>query len=123
MTSEPMNPKSAVFKATLDKSLLKTYEQKVQALLDGRLLVPGEVPGAESEPDSKDLEPRHVPGSLNMPFTDSLTAEDLEESLEELRATFQEKNVDLSKPLIATCCKGVTACHTTLATYLCESLM
>lgn len=54
-----------------------------------------------------------------MPFMDFLTEEGFEKSPEELRAMFQAKHVDLSQPLIATCHKGVTACHIALAAYLC----
>lgn len=61
----------------------------------------------------------HIRGAVNMPFTDFLTQDGFEKSPEELRAVFQGKKVDLSKPLIATCRKGVTACHLALAAYLC----
>ena len=54
-----------------------------------------------------------------MPFMDFLTADGFEKSPEELRAIFQDKKVDLSQPIIATCRKGVTACHIALAAYLC----
>ncbi|XP_053872236.1 thiosulfate sulfurtransferase isoform X2 [Malaclemys terrapin pileata] len=65
------------------------------------------------------LEPGHIPGSLNMPFFKFLTEAGFEKSPEEIRSMFQEKKVDLSQPLIATCRKGVTACHIALAAYLC----
>ncbi|XP_020838173.1 thiosulfate sulfurtransferase [Phascolarctos cinereus] len=124
VTSEPTNPEPAVFKATLDMSLLKTYEQMVENLESKRFQMVdsrsrGRYLGTEAEPDSKDLEPGHIPGSLNMPFTEFLTAEGFEKSPEEIRAMFKEKKVDLSKPLIATCRKGVTACHIALAAYIC----
>ncbi|XP_068938179.1 thiosulfate sulfurtransferase [Petaurus breviceps papuanus] len=124
VTSEPTNPEPAVFKATLDKSLLKTYEQVLENLESKRFQMVdsrsrGRYLGTEAEPDSKDLEPGHIPGSLNMPFTDFLTTEGFEKSPEDIRAMFKEKKVDLSKPLIATCRKGVTACHIALAAYLC----
>lgn len=54
-----------------------------------------------------------------MPFMDFLTEDGFEKSPEMLRAMFEAKKVDLSKPLIATCRKGVTACHIALAAYLC----
>lgn len=65
------------------------------------------------------LDPGHIRGSANMPFMDFLTEDGLEKSPEMLRAMFEDKKVDLAKPIIATCRKGVTACHIALAAYLC----
>ena len=54
-----------------------------------------------------------------MPYMNFLTEDGFEKSPEELRAMFEAKKVDLAKPLIATCRKGVSACHIALAAYLC----
>lgn len=56
---------------------------------------------------------------MNIPFTDFLTSEGLEKSPEEINRLFQDKKVDLSQPLVATCGSGVTACHVALGAYLC----
>jgi thiosulfate/3-mercaptopyruvate sulfurtransferase len=72
----------------------------------------------------KDPEPRpglargHIPGSLNVPFTDLLEPNDLSKfkSVHELAAVFKNHGVDLSKKTItSTCGSGVTACVLTLA--------
>lgn len=68
---------------------------------------------------SPGIEPGHIPGSVNIPFTEFLTEAGLEKSPETIQGLFQEKKVDLSKPLVATCGSGVTACHVALAAYLC----
>lgn len=65
------------------------------------------------------IEPGHIPGSVNIPFTEFQTKEGLEKSPEEIQRLFQEKKVDLSKPLVATCGSGVTACHVVLGAFLC----
>lgn len=65
------------------------------------------------------IEPGHIPGTINIPFTDFLTEDGLEKSPEEIRRLFQDKKVDLSLPLVATCGSGVTACHVVLGAYLC----
>lgn len=65
------------------------------------------------------IEPGHIPGTINIPFTDFLTEDGLEKSPEEIRRLFQDKKVDLSLPLVATCGSGVTACHVALGAYLC----
>uniref|UniRef100_A0A8C8VM42 Sulfurtransferase n=1 Tax=Pelusios castaneus TaxID=367368 RepID=A0A8C8VM42_9SAUR len=124
VTSEISRPEPAVFKATLDKSLLKNYADMVENIESKRFQVvdsrsEGRYRGTEPEPGREGLEPGHIPGSLNMPFFNFLTEAGFEKSPEEIRNMFQEKKVDLSKPLIATCRKGVTACHIALAAYLC----
>uniref|UniRef100_A0A8D0H4U1 Sulfurtransferase n=1 Tax=Sphenodon punctatus TaxID=8508 RepID=A0A8D0H4U1_SPHPU len=122
VTSEASRPEPAVFKATLDRSLLKTYEEIVENMQSKRFQVvdsrsEGRFRGTEPEPGG--LEPGHIPGTQNMPFFNFLTADGFEKNTEELHNMFQEKKVDLSKPLIATCRKGVTACHIAMAAYLC----
>ncbi|XP_024904409.1 thiosulfate sulfurtransferase [Pteropus alecto] len=91
VTSEPSRPEPAVFKATLDRSLLKTYEQVLENLESKRFQLvdsrsQGRYLGTEPEPDAVGRCP---------------------------------SGVDLAKTLIATCRKGVTACHIALAAYLC----
>ncbi|KAL4681289.1 hypothetical protein H8959_006766 [Pygathrix nigripes] len=124
VTSEPSRPEPAVFKATLDRSLLKYYEQVLENLESKRFQLvdarsQGRFLGTEPEPDAVGLDSGHIRGSVNMPFMDFLTEDGFEKSPEELRALFQTKKVDLSQPVIATCRKGVTACHVALAAYLC----
>nr|XP_028602167.1 thiosulfate sulfurtransferase [Podarcis muralis] len=124
VTSESTRPEPAVFKAGLNRSLLKTYEDMLENLESKRFQVvdsrsEGRYRGTEPEPGTQGLEPGHIPQTLNMPFFNFLTEEGFEKSTEEIRSMFQEKKVDLSKPLIATCRKGVTACHIALAAYLC----
>ncbi|KAF0881522.1 THTR sulfurtransferase, partial [Crocuta crocuta] len=124
VTSEPSRPEPANFKATLDRSLLKTYEQVLENLESKRFQLvdarsQGRYLGTEPEPDAVGLESGHIRGSLNMPFMDFLTEDGFEKSPEELRSMFEAKKVNLAQPLIATCRKGVTACHIALAAYLC----
>ncbi|XP_038612343.1 3-mercaptopyruvate sulfurtransferase [Tachyglossus aculeatus] len=116
-------PVPAEFHATLDPAFVKSYEdikENVESrqfqVVDAR--ASGRFRGTEAEP-REGIEPGHIPGSLNMPFTDFLTEQGLEKSPEELRGLFREKKVDLSQPLVATCGSGVTACHVALAAYLC----
>ncbi|KAB1270145.1 Thiosulfate sulfurtransferase [Camelus dromedarius] len=124
VTSEPSCPEPAIFKATLDRSLFKTYEQVLENLESKRFQLvdsraQGRYLGTEPEPDAVGLDSGHIRGSINMPFINFLTEDGFEKSPEELCAMFQAKKVDLAQPLIATCRKGVTACHIALAAYLC----
>lgn len=53
----------------------------------------------------------HIPGSLNCPFTELVTAEDfsLFKSKEEIRAALEASGLDLWKPAVFTCGSGVSA--------------
>lgn len=123
VTSGKSHPAPAEFHASLDKSMVKTYEQ-VKENIDSRQFQvvdarsAGRYAGTEPEP-REGIEPGHMPGSVNIPFTEFLTEAGLEKSSETIQSLFQEKKVDLSKPLMATCGSGVTACHVALGAYLC----
>jgi thiosulfate/3-mercaptopyruvate sulfurtransferase len=68
-----------------------------------------------------DPEPRavprlgHIPGSLNVPFTNLLTQEGTMRPPAEVKAAFAGHGVDLAKPVVASCGSGVTACVIALA--------
>ncbi len=67
-----------------------------------------------------DIEPGHIPGSINMPFPSFLdSTSGLELPVEELKKLFQQAGVDMQKPFWITCGSGVTACHIALAAHLC----
>ncbi|KFP33102.1 Thiosulfate sulfurtransferase, partial [Colius striatus] len=117
-------PEPAVFKAELNRSLLKTFEEMIQnvgslqfQMVDSR--PEGRFRGTELDQGNGGLESGHIPGAVNIPFHSFLTETGHEKSIEEIQQIFREKQVDLSKPLTATCRKGVTACHIALAAFLC----
>ncbi|XP_070802861.1 3-mercaptopyruvate sulfurtransferase [Pituophis catenifer annectens] len=123
VSSGKSHPAAAEFRASLDKSMVKTYEQVKENIDSRRFQVvdaraAGRYAGTEPEP-REGIEPGHIPGSVNFPFTEFLTEAGLEKSPETIQSLFQEKKVDLSKPLVATCGSGVTACHVALGAYLC----
>ncbi|XP_026926642.2 3-mercaptopyruvate sulfurtransferase isoform X1 [Acinonyx jubatus] len=123
LSSGKSRPAPAEFRASLDPAFVKTYEDVKENLESRRFQVvdaraTGRFRGTEPEPRDG-IEPGHIPGTVNIPFTDFLTQEGLEKSPEEIRRLFQEKKVDLSQPLVATCGSGVTACHVALGAYVC----
>ncbi|XP_028602165.1 3-mercaptopyruvate sulfurtransferase isoform X1 [Podarcis muralis] len=123
VSSGKSRPVPAEFHASLDRSLVKAHEDVKENIEAQRFQVvdarsAGRFTGTEAEP-REGIEPGHIPGSVNIPFTDFLTESGLEKSPEDIRSLFQEKKVDLSKPLVATCGSGVTACHVALGAYLC----
>ncbi|XP_053322049.1 thiosulfate sulfurtransferase-like [Spea bombifrons] len=122
VTSQATDVKPEEFRSRFNPSLLKTFEdvqenlairgfQLVDARSEGRFRGPEPKPG-------EGIEPGHIPGSVNLPFSSFLTADGYEKSPAEIRQLFQEKGIDLTKPLTATCRRGVTACHLALASFL-----
>ncbi|XP_004456439.1 3-mercaptopyruvate sulfurtransferase [Dasypus novemcinctus] len=123
LSSGKSRPAPAEFHAVLNPAFLKTYEDIKENVESRRFQVvdaraAGRFRGTEPEPRDG-IEPGHIPGTVNIPFTEFLTPEGLEKSPEEIRRLFQEKKVDLAQPLVATCGSGVTACHVALGAYLC----
>uniref|UniRef100_A0ABI7XSF2 Sulfurtransferase n=1 Tax=Felis catus TaxID=9685 RepID=A0ABI7XSF2_FELCA len=123
LSSGKSRPAPAEFRASLDPAFVKTYEDVKENLESRRFQVvdaraAGRFRGTEPEPRDG-IEPGHIPGTVNIPFTDFLTQEGLEKSPEEICRLFQDKKVDLSQPLVATCGSGVTACHVALGAYVC----
>ncbi len=57
----------------------------------------------------------HIPGSINVPYSELLTAEGTVKTPDDLRAVFAAHGVDLHKPVVTTCGSGVTAAMTMLA--------
>jgi thiosulfate/3-mercaptopyruvate sulfurtransferase len=60
----------------------------------------------------------HVPGSTNLPHTALLNADGTFRPAAELRALLKEAGVDGTRPAIASCGSGVTACAIALAAHL-----
>ncbi|NWV71169.1 THTR sulfurtransferase, partial [Malurus elegans] len=108
VTADVTQPTPAVFKARLNRALVKTFEEMVQNVSSLNFQVV----------DSR-LESGHIPGAVNIPFHSFLSETGHEKSIEEIQEIFRAKKVDLLKPLTATCRKGVTACQIALAAFLC----
>lgn len=70
---------------------------------------PGRFTGEEAEP-RPGMASGHIPGSRNLPQGRLFNADNSWKRGAELRATFDESGIDLTKPMVATCGSGVTAC-------------
>ncbi|XP_040207972.1 thiosulfate sulfurtransferase-like [Rana temporaria] len=122
VTSEIAAVKPEKFDATLDRSLLKTFEDVQENLSSKRFQLvdargAARFRGPEPKP-GEGIEPGHIPGSLNLPFAGFLTPDGFQKPSHEIRRLFEEKEVDLRKPLAATCRRGVTASHLALAAFV-----
>ncbi|KAI1375447.1 thiosulfate sulfurtransferase [Hypoxylon crocopeplum] len=104
----------------VDESKVVSFEQVREVALDHNKEGAEGIQIIDARPNGrftgKDPEPReglssgHMPGSINIPFSsvlDPQTKAFLPK--EQLKKLFEEKGVDPSKPIIATCGTGVTA--------------
>jgi thiosulfate/3-mercaptopyruvate sulfurtransferase len=57
----------------------------------------------------------HMPGAKNLPYTELVRGDGTFKSPDELRAAFAAHNVDIQRPVVASCGSGVTACVIALA--------
>jgi thiosulfate/3-mercaptopyruvate sulfurtransferase len=69
----------------------------------------GRFAGAEPEPRAG-LRGGHIPGSRNLPFTDLVAPDGTVLPPDQLRRRIAAAGIDLSRPLIATCGSGTSAC-------------
>jgi thiosulfate/3-mercaptopyruvate sulfurtransferase len=64
--------------------------------------------GREAEP-RPGVRPGHIPGSVNIPYTELTTADGTLKSREELQNLFRAHDIDLKRPIATTCGSGITA--------------
>ncbi|HEU4682424.1 MAG TPA: 3-mercaptopyruvate sulfurtransferase [Gemmatimonadales bacterium] len=110
------------YTARLDSSAIRTLSavltnlgSRVEQLVDTRS--PGRFAGTEPEP-RRGLRSGHVPGSLNLPFTELVRADGTILGPEQLRTRLLGAGVDLSRPVVATCGSGTSACALVLGLHL-----
>ena len=77
----------------------------------------GRFTGVEPEP-RPGLRRGHVPGSLNLPYTDLVSGDGTVLPPDQLRRRLEEAGVDLSQPVVATCGSGTSACALVLSLHL-----
>lgn len=70
--------------------------------------------GREQEP-RPGVRPGHMPGSVNVPYTDLTGADGTLKPAAELKSLFETRGVDLTKPVVTTCGSGITAAIEMLA--------
>lgn len=106
------NPAKIRDKAQLLANLSTGAEQVIDARSAARF-------HAEEKEARPGLRSGHIPGSLNLPFnlmTDPATGE--MKSPQALRAAFLQAGLDFSRPAVASCGSGVTACALVFALHL-----
>ena len=91
--------------------VLANLENKAEIMLDARGA--GRFAGTQPEP-RKGVRSGHIPGAINLPYTDLLGPEGTFLHPDALRERFAKAGVDGSKPVVTSCGTGVTACILTL---------
>lgn len=92
--------------------ILATVSSQVAQIVDARAA--DRFLGDAPEP-REGLRSGHIPGSLNLPFTDLLNADGTLKPADDLKEKFERAGVDLARPITNTCGSGVTASVLALA--------
>ncbi|HEV8176318.1 MAG TPA: 3-mercaptopyruvate sulfurtransferase [Gemmatimonadales bacterium] len=110
------------FTARLDRAAVRDLEsvranidRAVEQLVDTRST--GRFAGVDPEPRAG-LRGGHVPGSLNLPFTDLVRPDGTVWPADELHRRLLKAGVDLSRPVVAICGSGTSACALVLSLHL-----
>jgi thiosulfate/3-mercaptopyruvate sulfurtransferase len=96
--------------------LISNMKSGREQVLDARAR--GRFEGSAPEP-RPELRPGHIPGSLNLPFTELLEPDSQTmRPTEDLRARFQAAGLEIAAPVVTTCGSGITAGVLALALHL-----
>jgi thiosulfate/3-mercaptopyruvate sulfurtransferase len=95
-----------------DLSQMRAIQPDRVQIVDARS--PGRFAGREAEP-RPGVRPGHIPGSLNIHYTELTNPDGTLKSADALRAIFAERHVDLARPIVTTCGSGITAAIEMLA--------
>ena len=101
------------FTVWADKALVRDMAQmtdnlrsKAEQVVDARGA--GRFTGAEPDP-RPDVRPGNIPGSKNIPYSALFNEDGTFKAPADIKALFDAAEIDLSKPLVATCGSGITA--------------
>ncbi|ASY56433.1 3-mercaptopyruvate sulfurtransferase [Sinorhizobium sp. CCBAU 05631] len=117
-TAEISSPAPRSFHASFDAKAITSFE-RMKDIVENRLAQvadarsAGRFSGEEAEPRAG-MRSGHMPGARSLPSGTFSEAGKLKD-LDELRQSFAEAGIDLTKPVVTTCGSGVTAAIITLA--------
>ena len=90
-------------------------QSRVEQVVDTRSA--GRFAGFEPEP-RPGVRSGHIPGSLNLPFSELTGPDGTLLPLHELKHRIETAGIDLSRPVVATCGSGTSACALVLSLHL-----
>jgi len=114
----PVNRKPSPFSARLDHGAVASQKDVAAALASDHVQVVDARPAERFRGDAPEPRPGvaagHMPGSLNLPFTEIVEHGHLK-THGEIEAAFATAGVDLDKPVVTSCGSGVSAAILALA--------
>jgi len=120
----PPVPRERHFTARFNNFLVRKVDQLIDNVATGKELVvdaraAGRFKGEAEEP-RPGMRKGHMPGSVNLPFTDLMDKDQnfVFRSADEIKEIFDKAGVDTNRTLVASCGSGVTACVIAMAGYL-----
>lgn len=118
-SGEPPPPAPGDFRAAFRPALLRglgdvlaNLDSRDELLIDARARARFEGRAAEPRPG---LRAGHIPGSLNLPYTELIDEDGTLKAPEHLREAFAALGVDGGRPVVTTCGSGLTAAVLSLA--------
>ena len=117
-----VTPRAARFTAKLRPGQVRTRSEVLELTRSGAEQIVDARPAGRFV--GRDPEPRpglrggHIPGSRSVPSTSLVDAEGRLLAPEELRRRFERAGVDVSRPVVATCGSGTSACAVLFALHL-----
>lgn len=100
-------------------SLVRDFDQVAAAAANGRETIidarsRNRFLGRETEP-RPGVKPGHIPGSINIPYTELMGSDGQLKPREALLELFAKEEIDLKRPAVTTCGSGITAAIEMLA--------
>jgi thiosulfate/3-mercaptopyruvate sulfurtransferase len=112
-------PRAASFEAKERINQIVTKQQVLAGVGTPMLDARGKARFEGSEPDPRPgVEPGHIPGARNLPFSALYKEDGRFKSVDEIRRLFDEARVDPLAPFVASCGSGVTAISLIFAAHL-----
>ncbi|XP_041473048.1 thiosulfate sulfurtransferase-like [Lytechinus variegatus] len=117
------DPVKATFKSTVQRHLLKTYDEVLEDLKEGSVQLVDTRPSHWFDGSKPSLWPDLRLGTIHrakhLTFEDCMAKDSTRfRTAAELREVFASADIDLSKPVTTTCNVGVTACIVAMAAFL-----
>ncbi|MCR5880378.1 3-mercaptopyruvate sulfurtransferase [Phenylobacterium sp. J367] len=115
----PSAPAASQLDAAFDAGLVRDLDAVRQLLERREAQVVDARPAARFRGEAAEPRPGlrsgHMPGALNLPSDGVVRPDGTLKSADELRALFEDAQVDLARPIVTTCGSGVTASTLALA--------
>lgn len=119
-TSAPRKRESTLrrFEPVIRDDLMASLTEVESAGASGMMLVDARAPERfRGEVETIDFKAGHIPGAINIPWKDNLTADSppMFRSPDDLRARFVQHGIGAGSNVVGYCGSGVTACHNLFA--------